>query len=213
MSSIAVVTPWMNHPELQDDYFGALEQGPPPDELVIVDNGSDPPLEFAAVRIEGNAGFSGGCNAGLRAATADIVVFLNNDIGAVAPGWLAKLTEHVEPGVLAGPMLRYDIHGDVDGGQFPYLDGWCLAGMRDDLLGLHGFDEHYLEPAYFSDNDLCLRARAQGMRLREVPLMLYHKGGQTAGPLQSQAVQDALDANSRRFQQKVRQLTGQLSVV
>ena len=62
---------------------------------------------------------------------------------------------------LAGP-LRFGRHADVDGEQFPYIDGWCLAGMREDLLRLGGFDEGLDEPAYYSDNLLCLEARAAG---------------------------------------------------
>ena len=66
-----------------------------------------------------------------------------------------------------GP-LRYDNHAKVDDQSLPYLDGWCLAGMREDLLELGGFDESLEEPAYYSDNLLCLEARAHGMTLRDV---------------------------------------------
>jgi len=176
--TVSIVTAWLNHPELAADYFAAIADEPL-DELLIVDNGSVPPLEFATVRLDYNAGFVGASNIGLAQATADIVVFLNNDI-AGEPGWLEKLCAQVEPGVLVGANLRYDPHGSVDGQPLPYLDGWCLAGMRLDLVELGGFDDGYQEPAYYSDNDLCLRARAQGMVLREVRVSLRHKVGQTA---------------------------------
>ncbi|MDP9388169.1 MAG: glycosyltransferase family 2 protein, partial [Actinomycetota bacterium] len=67
------------------------------DEVVVVDNGS-PDAEVGevarrsaarVVRLEANAGFPGGVNAGVRAATGDVVALLNDDAMA-DPGWLAS---------------------------------------------------------------------------------------------------------------------------
>lgn len=178
--SVAVITPWMNHLELAEDYFAALDAGPYPDEVIIVDNASEPPLDFAAIRSHQNLGFAKGSNAGLDAAESDVVVFLNNDIAATRQGWLWKLVQATEPGVLVGAQMRYDAHANVDGHSFPYLDGWCLAGMRDDFVDLGGFDELLEEPSYYSDNILCLKARAEGFTLREVKVGLFHKSGKTS---------------------------------
>lgn len=178
--TVSIVTPWQNHLELLPDYLGAVNMRHSRDELIVVDNASDPQLNFAAVRLEENHGFAGGSNTGLREANCDAVLFLNNDVAMASPDWLERIRSVLEPGVLVG-MLRYDRHADVDGTSFPYLDGWCLAGMRDDLLELGGFDETFTEPAYYSDNDLCLRARLEGMTLREVPMGLRHKTSQTSG--------------------------------
>src|SRR5207253_8391938 len=108
-------------------------------------------------------GFGRACNAGLRMARTDAVLFLNNDVIAKARGWLEPIRNALEPGVLVGAELCSDPHGAVDGVSMPYLDGWCLAGMTEDLLELGGFDETFQPPAYFEDNDLCLRARMAGM--------------------------------------------------
>jgi GT2 family glycosyltransferase len=194
--TIAIVTPWWNHPELYDDYAEAVEDGSP-DELLIVDNGSAPPLPFATVRLPSNRGFVGACNHGLHKATADIVVFLNNDVALATEGWLSALVRHVEPGVLCGP-LRLDQHGDVNGQPMPYIDGWCLAATRSDLLRLGGFDPSFQEPAYYSDNDLCLRARLDGMTLREVRPGLYHKENVSQEGIQP-AVAAASTINRLRF--------------
>ena len=104
--TVAVVTPWHQHLELQPDYDRALELGPWPDELLIVDNGSNPPLEFAAIRNDENLGFCQACNQGLEAASSDVVVFLNNDVSATEQGWLEELYDTVEPSVLVGARLR-----------------------------------------------------------------------------------------------------------
>jgi GT2 family glycosyltransferase len=180
--TIAIVTPWTDHLELADDYFEAvlpeMEEG---DELIVVDNASEPSLAFGTVRSERNLGYAGGSNFGARAATTDAVLFLNNDVALERRGWLDGFRQAVEPGVLAG-HIRYDRHADVDGRSFPYLDGWCLSIMRKDFLALGGFDQTLEEPAYFSDNLLCLEARARGMTLREVKVGLMHLENVTAGP-------------------------------
>ena len=137
MTTVAVVTAWHNHLELVDGYVRALELGPAPDELIVVDNGSDP-------------------------------------------------------------------HTIVDSVVYPYIDGYCLAGTRDDLLELGGFDETLEEPAYYSDNLLCLEARARGFTLREAKVGLIHLVGGTAN--NSPDVNGATRANHQRYQRRVRAL-------
>lgn len=205
MTTIAIVSPWLDHLELAADYVAAVNDALP-DELLVIDNGSIPPIDFAAIRLDENVGFSAACNIGLAAATSDAVLFLNNDIVMTRTGWLNRIRAALEPGVLVGAWLRYERHGEVDGEPFPYLDGWCLAGMTDDLRELGGFDEGYMEPAYYSDNDLCLRARAAGMMLREVPVGLRHLIGVTAGPADDPVKMRVIELNQARFVERARQL-------
>ena len=145
--------------------------------MVVVDNGSDPFLRFPSYSAVAswrtltitepgrNLGFSRACNFGLRRAHSDAILFLNNDIALIEPRWLDGIRDELAPGVLVGAELKAPSHTAVDGRSIPYLDGWCLAGMRDDLFDIGAWDEGYEEPAYFGDNDLCLRARMAGMRL------------------------------------------------
>lgn len=202
--TVAVVTPWYCHTELYNDYITAIHSGHP-EELLIVDNGSDPSLHFGTIRLTENLGFAPASNVGLAAATTDAVVFLNNDIEMTDPGWLNTIREHLEPGVLVGARMRYDAHAHVDGIPVPYLDGWCLAGMTADLLELGGFDEHLDEPAYYSDNLLCLEARAAGMTLRELNVGLVHKGGMTSR-IERHIVHAATAANRARYIERAREL-------
>jgi GT2 family glycosyltransferase len=202
VTSITVVTPWMNHRELERDYWAALRTEDC--EVLVIDNGSNPPLPNA-YRLPRNTGFSHASNVGLRLAQTDAVLFLNNDVFANKPGWLEPIRDALEPGVLVGPIIRYDPHGAVDGQPMPYLDGWCLAGMTADLLELGGFDESYQEPSYFSDNDLSFRARLAGMTLREARTSVGHLASQTSGGQKAPGVQEAFDANHLRFQRVVRE--------
>ena len=67
------------------------------DEVVVVDNGSSGGEVGAVartagarvVRLAANVGFPGGVNAGVRAATGDVIALLNDDAMA-EPGWLAS---------------------------------------------------------------------------------------------------------------------------
>jgi len=137
-------------------------------------------------------------------ATSDVVVFLNNDIEATQQGWLETIVDSVEPMVLVGARIRSDPHTIVDSVVYPYIDGYCLAGTRDDLLELGGFDETLEEPAYYSDNLLCLEARARGFTLREAKVGLIHLVGGTAN--NSPDVNGATRANHQRYQRRVRAL-------
>lgn len=183
MTSIAVVTPWLEHPELAADYTDAvLQELLDHDEVIVVDNGDAPSLPYArTITADVNLGYARGSNLGLRHAAADAVLFLNNDVRLGAREWLERIREAVKPGVLVGP-LRDPEHAAIDGTRFPYIDGWCLAGMTEDLLELGGFDKRLREPAYYSDNLLCLAAREAGMTLRNVKVGLHHKLSATAGP-------------------------------
>jgi GT2 family glycosyltransferase len=197
--------------ELADDYWAAMNAAQP-DEVLIIDNASDPFLRFPQSECEGrillqreNLGFARSSNLGLRQARTDAVAFINNDIEMIREDWLERLTFQVAPGVLVGAQLRSDPHAAVDGERFPYLDGWCVAGMRDDLLDLGGFAETLEEPAYYSDNLLSLEARAAGMTLLEVAGGLRHKLNQTAKT--NPNVRAATLANQARYQARVRELT------
>lgn len=210
-----IVTPWHNHPEFADDYFAALRRGMRDgDRALIVDNGSNPRLSrvfadhyrggVADVRLDGNLGFSKASNYGAKVAATEAVLMLNNDVWASSDTWLDDIRAALEPGVLVGAMLRRDPHADVDGQPMPYLDGWCLAAALEDWAELGGFDETLAEPAYYSDNLLCLEARAAGMTLREVHVGLVHKLNGTAK--HDPRVAHASAVNRARYVARAREL-------
>jgi GT2 family glycosyltransferase/tetratricopeptide (TPR) repeat protein len=110
-------------------------------ELVIVDNGSsdatsrvssNPEAGVVVVRNAKNLGFAVACNQGARAASADVLVFCNNDVVA-RPGWLPPLLAALDQprvGVVGAKLLFPDgtlqhagvgIFNDADGQG--YTDG------------------------------------------------------------------------------------------
>ena len=89
-------------------------------EILVVDNLSEKPrtltylrqLESQGIRVvsfEETFNYSAVCNAGARAATGDLLLFLNNDIEVVSPDWLQAMVRMAQrPGVgVVGAMLVY----------------------------------------------------------------------------------------------------------
>jgi GT2 family glycosyltransferase len=207
MTTVTVVTPMRNHDEFVEGWLEAVNVGAP-DEVVIVDDASDPPYKTPdkLVRLDESRGFCGACNAGLAAATMDAVVFLNNDIELRAANWLRNIRRHLWPRTLVGE-LRRGAHTYLDGQEHPYIDGWCIAAMREDLLELGGWDETLEEPAYYSDNLLTLRALQAGWKLATpIPIGLHHLVSGTAHDDRA-AIERAASANRAVWEQAVRDST------
>jgi len=207
MKTLSIVTAWWNHLDLLPDYKKVIDESCA-DEVIVIDNGSEPAFEcdqFKVIRNNTNRGFSRANNQGLRAAKSDVVLFLNNDIRSTVVGfriWSPDLLYNVGKGILVGAQLRNDAHTMVDGIAMQYLDGWCLAGMRQDLIDLGGWDESYLEPSYYGDNDLCLRAQKAGMQLIQVDLPIIHASNTTSKIFDLSGV---TPANYIKFASKVRE--------
>jgi GT2 family glycosyltransferase len=187
-------------------------------EIVVADNAShDDSLvllardyaEVRVVRLDRNYGFTGACNAGLRAGQGEFLALLNNDT-EVAPDWLAEVAaafaRHPAAGMIASKMLLFDrrhiFHtaGDVfktdgtpgnrgvwqaDEGQ--YVEGPVFsanggsAAYRRAMLDQVGLlDEDF----FFSceDVDLAWRAQLAGWPAIYAPrAVVYHKLAATGG--------------------------------
>lgn len=136
-------------------------------------------------------------NLGLKLATGDFIVFLNNDT-MVSPDWLVKMESHfinvpldnigaVGPVCnnsngkqsvgIQEPLRWYDEHR----GQWTMtgvLFGWCMMFRKPVLDLIGGFDERF-ENGH-EDNDLCLRAQLAGYKLViAVDIYIYHEGQAT----------------------------------
>lgn len=187
-------------------------------EVLVVDNGSrDGSLDLVArdypevqrLTLGENRGFTGACNAGLRAASGEILILLNNDTQP-RDDWLAEVlatfARHPQAGMVASKMLLFDrrdtLHtaGDffgtdglpgnrgvwqVDRGQFEedYVfsaNGGSAAYRRAMLDQVGLLDEDF----FFSceDVDLAWRAQLAGWRCVHAPrAVVYHKLAATGG--------------------------------
>jgi GT2 family glycosyltransferase len=166
------------------------------DELVVVDNASaDGTLaaigEIApgalVVRNRRNAGFAAGANAGARAASGDLLVFLNPD-ATPAPGfvdairaprgtwraWQGLVTAdggralNTSGGVVHFTGIAWAGQAASDGPrEVAFLSGACLAIPRAEWERVGGFGEAFF--MYQEDVDVSLRLRLAGGRLGVEP--------------------------------------------
>lgn len=209
----SVVIPTWNARELLERNLpsvAAALEGHPENELIVVDNGStDGSAEFVrahfprakVLALPENLGFGGGANAGLHAASNDIVVLLNNDM-RVAPGFLAPLLEgftdenvfavacqifftdparqREETGLTQGwwedglLRVRHRIDEAVTD-LYPcfYGGGGSCAFNRRLFWELGGFDP-LLAPFYLEDTDLGFRAWKRGWKVLYQPRSIVH---------------------------------------
>lgn len=144
-----------------------------------------------------NLGFAAGCNLGVSHTNAEIVLLANPDIvlAPAAVGALCTALTDREVGIAGGRLLfpngntiqhaggeldlplgltthrgrgapnsaDYDRAADVT-----YVTGALLATRSETWRELGGLDASFW-PAYFEEVDLCLRARAAGLRVCYVP--------------------------------------------
>ena len=120
---VSVIVPTRDRLELlQPCVTGVLEETDYPNlELIILDNGSVEPAtqgylaaisqrpNVQVIGVDAPFNFSALCNLGARAASGDLLCFLNNDIKITQAGWLrelATLASQPEVGAV-GPLLRY----------------------------------------------------------------------------------------------------------
>jgi hypothetical protein len=169
--------------------------------MIVVANGTPPdavaPLlardDLVVIASPVNHGFSGGCNLAARHATADRLVFLNDDV-TVRHGWLDGLMRALdgdESIAVAGSKVVLSDGRLQEAGSVIWSDGstsgvgrgqeetaerferrravdyvsFCSAIVRRAAWDqAGGFDERYF-PAYYEDADLCLTLGISGWRV------------------------------------------------
>ena len=166
--------------------------------------------EVKVVALPENRGFTGGNNAGIRAAHGEFIVLLNNDT-EVDPHWLeeiiAAFERHPEAGLVASKMKLFDrrdtfhtagdfyrldgIPGnrgvwEIDRGQYDreeYVFSACggSAAYRKSMLDQIGLlDEDFFYSC--EDIDLAWRAQLAGWKCVYAPqAIVYHKLSATGG--------------------------------
>jgi GT2 family glycosyltransferase len=210
-------------------------------EIIVVDNGSSDNTASYLQQLEGshpnllciakhsNEGYARGNNEGIRAATGDYLILLNNDT-IVTKGWLDRLLipfkENDNIG-LAGPVTN-----SVGNEQMIYTTGetpeqilaegtaWCdfskgrqfeadmlgffCVAMRRDLIKSIGLLDESFGIGFYEDDDFCIRAKKAGFKLvcRE-DVFVYHKGSATFKYYPTKSNKHLMQDNRKRLEQKI----------
>ncbi|MBO9606979.1 MAG: glycosyltransferase family 2 protein [Paenibacillaceae bacterium] len=206
-----------------------------PYELIVVDNGSSDGTaawcreqRITLVSLPDNRGFPIACNMGLRIATGDVLLLLNNDV-VVGPRWLDNmllaLASRSDVGMV-GPMTNYvfgrqkrdadyetmvqfrqvaETFNRSDPGRWQptkRLVGFCLA-LKREVAGRIGYMDEQFSPGHYEDDDYCYRARLAGYRLLIAGDTLVHHHGSSSFRKQSpERIAQLVDGNWRKFKAK-----------
>jgi GT2 family glycosyltransferase len=240
MEVSVIVLTWNGGSFIEPCLRAVLTQEPPPSEVIVVDNAStDGTSDLIAEHFPGvqlirnsrNLGFAAGNNVGLRVATGDTIVLLNQDTRA-HPGFLAALAATFDDpaaGIVGAKLLYPDgtiqhaggyLYGprgetghlgrcEPDDGRFEemnqpeFVTGAALAIRRATLEQIGLLDEGFA-PAYYEDVDWCFRARAAGSRVVYQPQAKAVHYESTTTALDSHRHKYALNHGRVRFLYKHR---------
>lgn len=238
---VSVVILVYNHADLsQISIDSVLERSKYPNlELILVDNNSDTETVKMLKAYEGrdkvklifnkvNHGFAKGNNIGMKKATGDYIILLNNDV-RVTPGWIERLMYHAKPESigLVGPVTnsignesKIDIDYNWDNAKqieersasYTYAHwgetlklrniaafAWIMSKNVYKKIG--GLDERFGR-GLFEDDDYCVRVgKAKLEILCAEDSFVHHYGGASTN-WGSPEFQLLFNTNKAKFEQK-----------
>jgi glycosyltransferase involved in cell wall biosynthesis len=191
---LSIVVPTYNRAPVLARCLDALRsQDPAPDEIVVVDDGSTDETQAVLVErsewvravAQENGGRAAAKNAGVAAATGDVVLFMDDDVIAT-PGLVAKHvsfhSEHPEIGEAllgrvtwspevvttrhmhwlehGGPLFAFDSIEDADDVDWR-LFYTCNVSMKRSF-----FEPFDVDLPIFEDSEMAYRLTTRGLRLR-----------------------------------------------
>jgi GT2 family glycosyltransferase len=233
MKSVSIIIPTYNGLHYLKDCIATIRMHTPiPHEIIVVDNGSsDGTVEFCRderlvfVANPDNPGFPGACNAGMKIASGDALLLLNNDV-LVPRHWLSNMLNCLYSGAeigIVGPMTNYGSgKQQID---FPYTNleevaahlhhvnrgnwlevrriiGLCMLIKREVMERIGCLDERFA-PGHYEDDDYCYRARMAGYRLMIAQdAFVFHYGSSSFNREGEARVQQLLQRNRGLFIEK-----------
>ena len=230
MSKTSIIIPTFNGRDLLKDCLYAIRQHTPePVEIIVVDNGSTDGTadicrqeKVTFISLPANRGFPAACNAGLKLASGDTLLLLNNDV-LVTRDWLKHLLAclHSEPEIgIVGPLTNYASGRQQITEPFTHVDdmterfnrqdpaswqptqrivGLCFLFKRELLERIGFLDERYGQ-GHYEDDDYCYRARLAGYRLMIAgDVFVFHHGSSSFSRDGEHRVQELIERNRQQF--------------
>ena len=227
MPKFSIIIPVKDNLELTQKCLNSIKEHTTDYEVIIVDNGSSP-IYTGPEKIfhnKQNLGFPVAVNQGVKAATGEIIVVLNNDI-IVTPFWLDRLAEHLKTFDIIGPKTNsvsgpqkvgaasYSnpsgidnfasvIYANNQGKAIPFhrLVFFCVA-IKKEVIDKIGLLDEQFSPGNFEDDDFCLRAVEAGFKLGIAQDVFIHHEGSATHKRLNLDYQTLMTTNLAKFQQK-----------
>ena len=195
---LSIVIPVYNKYNFTKSCLKDLSQLPNDHEIIIVDDASSDDTQkelkdFTEVIYHRNdkntCNFSRSCNIGYSLATANNVLFLNNDIRVKSDHstWTQNLIKKCEFAIVGPTMGQLDnkfnfvqeANRMLPGNS--YLSGWCMASSKNNFNKLavnrkpnEIWDEDI--PFYFDDTNLAFEARELNIPMEVIEVPVVHFG-------------------------------------
>ncbi|MEO6096371.1 MAG: glycosyltransferase [Fibrobacteria bacterium] len=205
-------------------------------ELILIDNGSKDGTEAFFRSIAGakvirnpeNLGVSKGWNQGMRVASGEYILILNNDI-IVGPDWLENMVRLAEsdPSIglvgprsnyIAGPQIvanvPYKTEAEIQpfirawqeehslaASEFGFIKGFCHLMPRRVFAKVGFYDERFGK-GNFEDDDYCLRVRYHGFRALFADDVFIHHYGSVSFNQESVDWRALMIENQKKYEAK-----------
>jgi mycofactocin system glycosyltransferase len=167
-----------------------LGGSPAADGRLVIDDGSEPALPGAALRLPVNRGPAAARNAGRRLVESALIAFVDADV-TMPPGWLDALVGHFDDDCvgLVAPRVVGEVGSPLDLGGEPariragtrvsYVPGAALVVRAAAFDAVGGFDETL---RFGEDVDLAWRLDEAGWRCRYEPATTVAHAPRTTWP-------------------------------
>lgn len=239
---VSVIILSYNHPDLLKKTIESVVNRSfyPNMEIIIVDNNSDSETKsllnkykhlpnFKIIFNNENYGFAKGNNIGLKAATGDYLILLNNDV-IVTPGWISRLLFHVQKSNvgLVGPVTNSigneakinivydsDNQSQLESAALNYtsahwgetlnvnnIAAFCWIMSRHTYNKVGDLDERF-GMGMFEDDDYCKRIKKLGLEILIADdVFIHHFGGSSFKELPSTEYEQLFKVNKNKFESK-----------
>jgi GT2 family glycosyltransferase len=233
MQTTSIIIPNRNGlPLLQQCIRSVQQWTDTPYEIIVVDDGShDGSIQYCReekinfISNPFNHGFPRSCNLGMRMASGEAILLLNNDV-VVSRNWLSNqlrcLYSNSQVGIV-GPVTNYasgkqmvdtpfnspeqaaevaNVPDSTKWLEVQRLVGFCFL-MKKELVQQLGYLDEQFSPGHYEDDDYCYRARLSGYRLKIAgDTFVYHKGSASFKQEGDSLINSLLTQNYDKFVRK-----------
>lgn len=239
---VSIILLSYNHPDMAKNTIDSIltRSFYPNYELIIVDNNSDNKTtnilksyqnipQVKLIFNKENYGFAKGNNIGLKKATGEYFILINNDV-LVTPGWISRLLFHIQkPKIsLVGPVTnnigneaKIDIFynpfeiKDLEDQAYLYTSShWGKTSSLNNIAAFcwmmpkfiyqkfGGLDERFGR-GMFEDDDYCFNIKKHNYKiLCADDVFIHHFGGASFKQIQSAEYQKLFNDNKKKFEDK-----------